>query len=78
MKNSLITIAVILALGLTRTYLYLKGKRYVVVVISQEQINEGLAKNFPYSLQRCRTRGSWNKSHKTPVHERGCEIRFFP
>ena len=57
MKNSLITIAVILVLGLTRTYLYLKGKRHDLV-ISQEQINEGLAKNFPYSLQRCWTRGS--------------------
>ena len=50
MKSKWIVIAVILAVILGGALFYFKGKRYEVV-ITQDQIDQGLASRFPYTKQ---------------------------
>lgn len=50
MKSKCIIIALVLAVVLGGGFLYFKGKRYEVV-ISQDQIDQGLAARFPYTKQ---------------------------
>lgn len=46
MKKPLIALAILIVIALTGSYIYFKGNRYEVV-ITQEQIDDTLAKKFP-------------------------------